>query len=260
MKKFMRSVLKWLPAGLFALLGIFFRVAMPGGYHFSALIFFGICGVLAAYNLLFIWKKHKPKAAKICTAIFSSLLALGMIVAAVTEGIIIHASYGNPDEPCDYVVVLGAAVHGDIPSLSLSERINAAYSYLTAHPEVQCVVSGGQGPGENLSEAQCMYDRLTARGIPAERIWMEDQATSTWENLNFSLDLIEQKTGHRPEKLGVVSSEYHLYRASLFAKRCGVTFVGIPAKTGYVGVRINYYLREVAGVWHYLILGGQYHD
>lgn len=258
--KFVRRVRKWLPAGLFALLGIFFLAVMPGGYHFSALIFFAISGVLAVYNLLFIWKKRKPKAAKICTAIFSGILVLGLTAAAVTEGIIIHASYGSPDEPCDYVVVLGAAVHGDVPSLSLSERISTAYAYLTAHPEVQCIVSGGQGAGENLSEAQCMFDRLTAMGIPAERIWMEDQATSTWENLNFSLNLIEQKTGQRPEKLGIVSSEYHLYRASLFAKRCGVTFVGIPAKTGYVGVRINYYLREVAGVWHYFILGGQYHD
>lgn len=257
---FIRGRRMWLIAGLFALLGIFFRAAMPGGYHFIALIFFGICFVLVVYLLLGAWQKRRPRAAGICMAVFSGLLALGMIAAAVTEGIIIRASYGNPDEPCDYVVVLGAAVHGDTPSLSLSERINAAYDYLTAHPEAQCVVSGGQGSGENLSEARCMFDWLVAKGIPAERIWLEDQATSTWENLTFSLDLIEEKTGRRPERLGVISSEYHLYRASLFAGRCGVAFVGIPARTGFVGVRVNYYLREIAGVWHYLILGGQYHD
>ncbi len=256
----MKSKWKWIFPGLFVLLGIVFRLALPGGYHFSALIFFGIAGVITVYYLLYIWKRRKPKAAKICTAVFTGLLALGLTVAAVTEGFIIHASYGDPDETCEYVVVLGAAVHGDVPSLSLNERINAAYDYLTAHPDVQCVVSGGQGEGENMTEAKCMRDRLVAKGIPAQRIWLEERATSTWENLNFTLDLIQEKTGKRPEKLGVISSEYHLYRASLFAKRCGVTFVGIPAKTGYLGVRVNYYLREVAGVWHYLILGGQYHD
>ena len=72
--------------------------------------------------------------------------------------------------------------------------------------------------------------------------------------------MIEEKTGTRPTKLGILSSEYHLFRASLFADACGIESVGIPAATSWPTIRLNYYLREVAGVWHYLILGGQYHD
>ena len=87
---------------------------------------------------------------------------------------------------------------------------------------------------------------------------MEDKATSTWENLNFSLDLIEEKTGQRPTKLAILSSEYHLFRASLFAKECGVVFVGIPAKTSKMGQTINHFMREVAGVWHFWLLGSRY--
>ena len=64
--------------------------------------------------------------------------------------------------------------------------------------------------------------------------------------------------GMRPEKLGVLSSEYHLFRASLFAKACNVEFVGIPARTSRLSQMINHFMREVAGVWHYPILGGQY--
>jgi len=89
---------------------------------------------------------------------------------------------------------------------------------------------------------------------------MEDRSTSTWENFRFTLDLIEEKTGTRPEKLGVISSEFHLFRAGLFAKDCGIEAVGIPASTRWLSLKINYFLREAAGVWHYLILGGQYHD
>ena len=103
-----------------------------------------------------------------------------------------------------------------------------------------------------------MYEELTKLGIDPDRIWIEDQATSTWENLHFSLDLIEKRTGKRPEKIGVLSSEYHLYRASLFTKACGVEFVGVPAKTSRVTQKINHFMREVAGVWHYWLLGGQY--
>ena len=95
-------------------------------------------------------------------------------------------------------------------------------------------------------------------GIDKERLWMENYATSTWENLHFSLDLIEEKTGTRPGTLGVVSSEYHMYRAGLQAKDCGVEFVGIPAKTSRLSQAINHFMREIAGVWHYMILGGQY--
>ena len=97
-------------------------------------------------------------------------------------------------------------------------------------------------------------------GIDGSRIWMEPEATSTWENLQYSLNLIESKTGTRPERLAVISSEYHLFRASLFAKKCGVEFVGIPAHTTNPAQMVNHFLREVAGVWHYILLGGQYHD
>ena len=103
-----------------------------------------------------------------------------------------------------------------------------------------------------------MFEELGAMGIDADRIWMEDKATSTWENMNFTLDLIQEKTGTRPDTLGVLSSEYHLFRASLFADACGVDFVGIPAETTIISQKINHFMREVAGVWHYIILGGQY--
>ena len=103
-----------------------------------------------------------------------------------------------------------------------------------------------------------MYRELVFLGIDPRRVWREEQATSTWENINFTLDLIEEKTGTRPEKLGVLSSEYHLFRASLFAKACDVEFVGIPAKTSRLSQAINHFMREVAGVWHYILLGGNY--
>ena len=129
---------------------------------------------------------------------------------------------------------------------------------MEAHPNVIAVVSGGQGTDEPITEAECMYRELVNLGIDPKRLRLEDEATSTWENLKFSLDLIEAETGTRPKKIGVLSSEYHLFRASLFARACDVEFVGIPARTSRWGQRINHFMREVAGVWHYLILGGKY--
>ncbi len=228
------------------------------GYSFSALVSICLIGVLLFYNLADLLKNRLPKTVRIVRRIFTVCLCIGLLVVGITECIIIKASFGDPGAHCQYIVVLGAMVRENGPSVSLQNRIDAAYTYLTQNPDVIAVVSGGQGPDEPMSEAVCMYEHLTQMGIAAERIWVEDRSTSTWENLQFSLNLIEEKTGTRPDTLGVVSSEYHMFRASLFADACGVEFVGIPAHTTRLSQMINHFMREVAGVWHYIILGGSY--
>lgn len=251
------AVFGWVGIALCSLLALFLNFCMVG-YSFSVLVCLCIIGIILVYKGLHRLGRKYPRDAHTLKRVFTLLLCVGLLVVGITEAVIIDASFGDPKEHCDYMVVLGAGVHGDEPSLSLRNRIDAAYGYLTAHPDVTAILSGGQGEGENLTEAQCMFDHLTAMGIGESRLWMEDKATSTWENLNFSLDMIEEKTGSRPETLGVLSSEYHLFRASLFADACGVEFVGIPARTTKISLRVNYFMREVAGVWHYLLLGGQY--
>ncbi len=250
-------LLPWLLCGILAALAFFLKFCVPG-YSFSALVCCCLLGIIGFYEVSRLLKGRFPRSMKWVRRIFTVCLCIGLAVVTVTEGIIIAASFGQTRNQVEYVVVLGAKVRHDGPSVSLWDRIYAAADYLDRHPDVIAVVSGGQGADEPMSEAQSMYDELVALGIDPERIWLEDQATSTWENLNFSLDLIEEKTGQRPTELGVLSSEYHLFRASLFADACGVEFVGIPAQTSRLSQKINHFMREVAGVWHYLILGGQY--
>lgn len=251
------SLFGWVGIVFFTLLALFFFYCMIG-YDFSGLVCLSIVAIILVYKGLHLLGKKYYQDARTLKRVFTTLLCIGLLVVGITEAIIIKASFGDLKQHCDYMVVLGAGVRGDVPSLSLRNRIDAAYDYLIEHPDTIAVLSGGQGEGENMTEAQCMFDHLTAMGIPESQLWMEDQATSTWENLNFSLEKIEEKTGQRPETLGVLSSEYHLFRASLFADACGVEFVGIPAKTTKLSLRVNYFMREVAGVWHYLLLGGQY--
>ena len=250
-----KHLIPWAVNGILALLAAFFKFVLPG-YSFTALVLVLLIGIIAFYSLTGIFIQYNP--VKRLRRLFTLLLAVGLLVVGVTEYFIIRASRGDPDAQVEYMVVLGAKVREDGPSASLWDRIYAAADYMQAHPEVICVVSGGQGPDEHQTEASAMFDELVKLGIDPSRIWQEDRATSTWENLNFSLNLIEEKTGARPEKIGVVSSEYHLFRASLFAKANDVDFVGIPAATSRLSQKINHFMREVAGVWHYLILGGQY--
>ena len=237
-------------------LAVFLKFCIPG-YSFSALVCLCLIGILLFYTFMPLVGITFPAFARIATKLFTTVLVIGLLIVGVTEAIIIKASFGSPKEPVQYMVVLGAKVNKDGPSVSLWDRICGAYTYLDQHPDVIAIVSGGQGTDEPITEAECMYRELVSLGIDPKRIWREEQATSTWENMQFTLDLIEAKTGTRPEKLGVLSSEYHLFRASLFPKACGVEFVGIPAQTSRWGQKLNHFMREVAGVWHYLLLEGQ---
>lgn len=228
------------------------------GYSFSALVCCCLAALILFYEVTRVLRPRFPRGMKWLRRIVTVCLILGLLVVGVTEGIIIAASFGNPQEEVDYVVILGAKVRVTGPSASLWDRIYAAADYLDAHPDVIAIASGGQGEDEPMTEADSIQDELVALGIDPNRIWVEGKATSTWENLHYALDLIEEKTGQHPEKLGVLSSEYHLFRASLFAQECGVEFVGIPARTSRISQMVNHFMREVAGVWHYLLLGEQY--
>ena len=245
----------WIFAAVFVILGVLIRFCLVG-YSFSAWICFGIAGLIAIYQLLNLWIKKDPKPALRLRRILTVLVVLFSLAYGITAGVVWFASSGMPHQPCDYVVVLGAGVNGTVPSLSLRNRLDAAYSYLTEFPDAVCVVSGCQGDGEDISEAQCMYNELVRMGIDPNRVWMEDQATNTRENLRYSLDIIRERTGSQPAEIGIISSEYHLLRAGFFARELGIDSFGIPAETTWLSLRINYTLREVAAVWYYIILGG----
>ena len=233
-------------------LAAFFLLCLQG-YSFSALVCTAAAGVIGFYT--FVPKLFKKSKAVI--RVFTILLVLLLIAVGITEGFIIHASLGAAETPCGYLLVLGAKVNPHGPSLTLRNRINAAYGYLTAHSGSIAILSGGQGPDEPMTEALCMYNELVAMGIAPERLWMEDQSTNTWENMKFSRTMLEENTGTVPDKIALVSSEFHLFRAQLFARRFGFDPVGIPASTSLPVLKINYFIREAAAVWYYLIFGGK---
>ena len=251
----MKALWKWLVPLFFLLLGVFCFSAVHG-HSFLGLVCCGIAGVISCYYLISLLRKRRIFAAKLLNTVLTSLLCLGLCVFVITEAVIIQASRGDTASDFTYLVVLGAKINGTSPSLSLSDRLDAAYDYLITHPNVIAVLSGGQGPDEEISEAQCMFHELTRRGIPAERLWLEEQATSTWENLQFSLGMIQEKTGELPETIGLLSSEYHLYRAGLFADAFGIKASLIPAHTSWPTIRLNYFIREAVAVWKFIILGG----
>ncbi len=173
------------------------------------------------------------------------LLALGLAIFLVVEGLIFRAMLTSPPKDLDIVIVLGAQVKGDAPSRALLRRLETAQEYLQENPRTVAVLSGGQGDGEDITEAECMYRYLTAHGIEKSRLILEDRSTTTQENLLFSARKTDALYGDgKKQKTGILSNNFHIYRALLLAKKCGYTDVyGIPARSDW-RLQVHYLVRE----------------
>lgn len=238
----------WMPAVVLLLLGLIFYFGVYA-YGFTGVLLCLAAAGVAVFGAVDALKGRFPRAMKHLHRMLCVGLAL-VLLAAVGTGIWIGVcASGSENIAEDYVIVLGAGVNVTAPSQSLRERLEAAQAYLEAYPEAVCILSGGQGDYEDITEAQCMFNWLTERGIDKERLRMEEQAGNTEENLAFSLALIEAETGMRPARAAVISSEYHLLRAELLGRQQGISLSGYPAHTENRIFFCNMFLREICGVW-----------
>ena len=180
-----------------------------------------------------------------------TLFLLMLAVFLFTEGCIISGFSKNTAKELDYIVVLGAQLKTTGPSRVLQYRLDMAYEYLTAHPDTKAIVSGGQGSNEPASEAQGMYDYLVKRGIEPDRIVLEDKSVNTEQNIRFSKEFLQADA----DKVGIVSNNFHVFRAVKLAKAAGyrnVVGIAAPATAFYLP---NNMLREFFGVVKDFLMG-----
>lgn len=250
----------WSVLLLAALLGCFF-FALP---FLAGIVNIGNIAGLAASILLLLcvlfrdplgqWIRTiwQHKAGKIALSVVGCIIAVGLVLCLVLSVMMGAAANRKPKQEPAAVIVLGCKVNGTTPSLMLSRRLNAAYDYLTANPDVTVVVSGGQGSNEDISEAQCMAEYLVAKGIDENRILMEDQSTSTSENLRFSKAILEEQ-GIAGEYM-LVTDGFHQYRAQYLAKEEGLTCYAVSAETSWY-LLPTYWVREWFGILHAWVFG-----
>ena len=173
---------------------VFFLLPLAAGILHFGMVWPAAVLLLAAAVLLwpaFFRRLLRPKWLR---GLVGCLAAVCLTVVLVTLGKMAQAAAQRPADstPCT-VVVLGCQVFPDgHPSLVLRGRIQAAYDYLSRHPEAVCVASGGQNDSEPITEAACIRDTLAEMGIDPARIYLEDKSTSTEENLAFSAQVIAE--------------------------------------------------------------------
>ncbi|MBR6403946.1 MAG: YdcF family protein [Eubacterium sp.] len=221
-----------------------------------------LIGVVLLWNqvkkvLSFLWEKKVAKRILVILSFLVGLVIVGAIGitillyrGAVVDSLFMRSEEGGAGKSAHVLLVLGCQVRGTSPSLMLRERLDAAYEYMVDHPDAVCIVSGGQGPGESIPEAECMYDYLVKKGIDGSRIYQEDKSTTTAENLTFSKEIMEREG--LGKTVAMVTNEFHEYRARRLAYKYGLESIPVSAKTaGWLFP--TYYVRELYAVPGYFL-------
>ncbi len=198
---------------------------------------------------------HRETLSHTGQILFSIAKPIGLVIGGivlVTFGFMIFAIPKTQPAKDATVIILGCGVNSDgSPSAIMQERVNAGLKYLESHPDEPVIVSGGQLGGAPISEAESMRQSLIDHGIEENRIYIEDQSRTTAENLRFSTMVI--KENRLSQNVAVVTSEFHLARACLYAKRNGLNPAPVKAVTPWYALP-SYALREVYAVFDAFVI------
>ena len=226
---------------------VYYLLLLPYlGFSVSFPLFWIALGAvcLALDGLLRFIGKRSRRAQKRVSAVLAVLIAAALVLFVGVTGQIVSASLSRPAPDADYMLVLGARVKENGPSILLSYRIDRAADYLNENEKTVAILCGGQGSNEPMSEAQAMYDGLVERGIDGARLRMEDKSTSTEENIEFAKAFMEKEN----PSVVITTTGYHLYRALNTARALGLENVtGNPSECAWI-TPLNYYTREFFAV------------
>lgn len=229
------------------LLGLVLRFVFQG-HDYIAYTLWGIALLLLLFPILPGWGRW----------MLAILLVIGCAVFVILEIPIVKEAKTDADPKADYVIVLGAGINGMNPSRSLTERLEAALDYLNEYPDSVAIVSGSQGPDEPVPEADVMYDWLIAKGVDPNRVIKEILADNTRQNLENSFAIMAERGADPKDGVAIVTSEYHLYRAKLMAEALGAKPLGVAAKTTWIDLRVNYFIREAFAAAYMRVAGTLY--
>lgn len=178
---------------------------------------------------------------------FKTMMVLGITFIIIVESMIIYTGVEDDvTNGADYVIVLGAGIFGERVSLTLKYRLEVAYDYLMENEQTRAVLSGGQGEGEEITEAEAMYRYLLNKGIEEERLIKEEQSRNTRENIRNSYVILNELEGMEFE-VDIITSRFHVLRSRMIANEEGHQVGGVGSKTLLYLVP-NSYFRELFAV------------
>ncbi|MCR5203285.1 MAG: YdcF family protein [Lachnospiraceae bacterium] len=220
-----------------------------------------LCALGAVHNVMRVKDIHFPIAVKVVICILAAIVIISFIIA---EAVVIKGANDKPKEYPDIIIIPGARVMGTTISTNLRNRLDKALEYYNSvydenKGEVYFICSGGQGPGEDISEALAMKNYLMENGIDESKILMEDKSKNTYQNMKYSYEKAKsiKKTKEELESSEVVifTNSFHVARSCIFAKKIGfknAKGIGAGLKPG---TEYLCYTREACSLIFYKLKG-----
>ena len=195
MKK--KKALYWtiLMAGILGILDFAFLrlagVSLNVGTLFPGIV--GIIMVLIGYIKLYTHYNFFKR--RLSLRVFAIIMGLFFANFLLIETMIWTSAVSEKNVKPEVLILLGAGLQGNRIPATLQFRLEKAENYLKENQSSVVIVSGGQGIGETVTEAFAMKKWLVENGIREDRIWTENKATSTFENLLYSKKLLDERYG-----------------------------------------------------------------
>lgn len=207
-----------------------------------------VCGYTIWHKPLDLWFSHGVGRA------VWWLLVIGALFYVLMLGFVVVSGYANTATGQEkVVVVLGAGLRKDRPSLLLRYRLDKAYEFAQAHPDALVITTGGQGRDEWVPEGQAMREYLISKGLNADRVFAETKSTSTEENFAFVRQILKEKGIDPDQPIVYVTNAFHCYRGGQYARMAGFTQAhALPAGIPLRSIP-TCYLREVMAILYYWV-------
>ncbi|WP_432665922.1 YdcF family protein [Wukongibacter baidiensis] len=238
--------------GVLCILYCFFGLSLGWGFYFGLKVILAlgvillVHGFLRKYNNLYI-RSNVEKLVNIGIIII-------LISFIIVESMIITGAYVNDTKDVDYILILGAGIIDDRPSLELKYRLDTVIKFTKeSNYNQKLILCGGKGKDEKFSEAYVMEKYLIDHGFSKDMIFKEEKSRSTYENIKYAKDIIDIVDSRDNIKVAISSNDFHLFRAKLIARRLGFEATGLPAKTPLYIIP-NHHVRECFAIIKTLVV------
>lgn len=181
---------------------------------------------------------------KILPKVIVIICLLIFIFTSFINLIMIGKSSKNIDQEINYndykyIIVLGAKVSDNTPSLMLKDRLDKAVDLYNQNKKIKIIVSGDSQNKEEYDEVTVMYNYLINNNVESSNIIKDNYGISTYDSIVRAKDIVKD------DKTIIITQKYHLYRSIYIARSLNINASGISAKEYKYFGQLSREIREI---------------
>jgi uncharacterized SAM-binding protein YcdF (DUF218 family) len=184
---------------------------------------------------------------KVALKLAIGLLAALVLYLGVTFVQVWQAARHDQARQAEAIVVFGTAQYNGVPSPVLAARLDHAIDLYRRELAPVIVVTGGNQPGDQFTEATASANYLIQRGVPDGDVLREVSGTSSWQSLAAAANFLDDRG---ITDVLLVSDPFHSLRIRAMASELGLEAHSSPTPTSPIRgmTEARYMARETLAV------------